>query len=114
MSNSAAAGLCRLTVHTPAKVIDLAVNMVSFQEMTTTQVEGYVSRLRDLGCPRLYSLNRDRSAHNTELSTVTEILQKYYTVRQIELLNVQYLHLKPPRKPVPPSHLDYRHNYASL
>lgn len=96
------------------KVVDLAINMVSFQEMTTQQVDGYVRRLRELGCPRLYSLNRDRSAHNTELSTVTEILQAHYKVTQLKLLDVQYLHLKPPRKPVPPSVLDYRHNYASL
>src|SRR5690606_24439616 len=51
------------------KTVDLAVNMVSFQEMTSGQVNGYTSRLKDLGCRRIYSLNRDRSSHNTELST---------------------------------------------
>jgi putative sugar O-methyltransferase len=41
--------------------VDVAVNLASFQEMTTEQVTGYVQKLADSGCRQLYSLNRDRS-----------------------------------------------------
>lgn len=93
--------------------LDLAINMVSFQEMTTEQVDGYVRALRDGGCPRLYSMNRDRSKHNTELSTVREIMARHYPIRNIDVLDIQYTELSPPKGPRKPSGvLDYVHCLA--
>jgi hypothetical protein len=70
--------------------IDLLINMVSFQEMTTQQVDGYVRRAFDLGCPYLYSLNRDRSGHNAELTNVRSIIEKYYWPHPVDMLPVSY------------------------
>ena len=70
--------------------VDLTVNMVSFQEMTTQQVEAYVRRAHELGCPFLYSLNRDRSHYNLELSSVRSVLSKYYWPRESKILPVSY------------------------
>ncbi len=65
-----------LAVGTP----DLAVNFASFQEMTTGQVDGYVAGLRRMNCPILYSMNRDHSPNNDELTTVRSIIKNYYRV----------------------------------
>jgi hypothetical protein len=73
--------------------VDLALNMVSFQEMTTAQVEGYVRRLDELGCAFLYSLNRDRSGYNTELTSVREIMATRYGLNEIPVLPVPYTKL---------------------
>ncbi len=70
--------------------LDLAINMVSFQEMTTGQVEGYVAKAAELGAPYLYSLNRDRSAYNTELTSVPDIIEKYFWPHVIPVLDVTY------------------------
>ncbi len=70
--------------------VDLLINMVSFQEMTTQQVDAYVRRAFDLGCPYLYSLNRDRSGHNDELSNVRSIIGKYYWPHPVDILPVSY------------------------
>ena len=70
--------------------VDLTLNMVSFQEMTTQQVEAYVSRAFELECPYLYSLNRDRSHHNRELSNVRSIIGHDYWPHQIDVLPVSY------------------------
>ena len=70
--------------------VDLMLNMVSFQEMTTLQVEAYVRRAFEMGCPYLYSLNRDRSYHNRELSNVRSIIGQYYWPHPIDLLPVSY------------------------
>ncbi len=80
--------------------INLALNMVSFQEMTSENVEGYVKRAYDWGSPYLYSLNhslnRDRSRYNTELSSVSGIMSKYYDTTEIEVLPVPYIELALP------------------
>jgi putative sugar O-methyltransferase len=70
--------------------IDLAVNMVSFQEMTTEQVEGYVRHASERGAPFLYSLNRERSLYNPELEGVKRIIERYYWPNEIEMLPVSY------------------------
>ncbi|MFQ5563814.1 MAG: putative sugar O-methyltransferase [Parvularculaceae bacterium] len=89
---------------------DLAVNMVSFQEMTTAQVEGYVRRLREFDCGAVYSLNRDRSKHNGELSNVREVISEHYAVKHIDLLDIPYTELKSPKdKRAAPGPFDYRH-----
>jgi len=74
----------------PFPKLDLAVNMVSFQEMSSAQVDEYVGRLADLRCPNLYSHNRDRSPHNSELSTVSSIISKYYGIQEQKVLDVPY------------------------
>ena len=66
------------------------INMVSFQEMTTLQVEAYVRRAYELGCPYFYSLNRDRSRHNQELSNVRSVIGQYYWPHGIDVLPVSY------------------------
>ena len=80
------------TFHAAARPdqVDLMINMVSFQEMTTQQVEGYVRRAFELECPYLYSLNRDRSHHNQELSNVRSIIGQYYWPHQVDVLPVSY------------------------
>ncbi len=78
--------------------LDLAVNMVSFQEMTTENVESYVGKLARLGCRQLYSLNRDVSPHNTQLSAVSEVIGKYYAVQQVPMLDIPYTTLQRRKK----------------
>ena len=73
--------------------LDLALNMVSFQEMTTAQVRGYVEHAHAAGAPFLYSLNRDRSAYNTELSSVRQLIAEKYRVHEIPLLDLPYTKL---------------------
>lgn len=68
----------------------LTINMVSFQEMTTQQVDGYIRQAHELYCPTLYSLNRDRSPYNVELTSVREILTRYYWPHEIPVLPVGY------------------------
>jgi hypothetical protein len=93
----------------------LAVNLASFQEMTTGHVTGYVDKLADSGCRQVYSLNRDRSRYNEELSTVTQLLEARYRVERLEVLDVPYTVLvSKPGKPVDPSAADYRHLIGRL
>jgi len=70
---------------------DLLVNLVSFQEMTATQVETYTALAAAAGCPALYSLNRDRSPHNDEIDSVSAILSRHYDLQEIPLLGSGYL-----------------------
>lgn len=74
--------------------IELAINMVSFQEMTSRQVDQYAALLADLGCSTLYSLNRERSPHNCELTAVSAILGQYYDLRPLQLVDQQYTQWK--------------------
>ena len=70
--------------------LDLTVNMVSFQEMTAQQVTRYVERAHTLGCPFLYSLNRERSGYNPQIESVSRILSQFYWPREIAMLPVSY------------------------
>jgi hypothetical protein len=79
----------------------LVVNMVSFQEMTSAQVDNYISWAAQLGCPNIYSLNRDRSRHNTQLTAVSDIMGKYYQLSEIKVLDSSYVNL--PKKATAPS-----------
>ena len=85
--------------------VDLAVNMVSFQEMTGDQVTQYVERAYTLGCPFLYSLNREKSAYNDEIESVHDIVAKFYWPREITMLPVSYQKMLDEE----PSPLDYKH-----
>jgi putative sugar O-methyltransferase len=114
--------------------LDLVVNMVSFQEMTSEQVADYAGWAWEQSCPHLYSLNRDRSPYNRQLTNVRAILDEHYALREISVLPVSYVSmlgkapkakaqgrrlarmLAPPRPGEKPSekkrsseHLDYRH-----
>jgi hypothetical protein len=85
--------------------LDLTVNMVSFQEMTEAQVVAYVERAHALNCPFVYSLNRDKSSYNPEISSVSEILSRYYWPHEIAVLDVPYTKMMDER----PSANDYKH-----
>jgi len=86
--------------------LDLALNMVSFQEMTAAQVRGYVDHAWRLGSPWLYSLNRDRSHYNEEISSVGAILRERYWTHEVPMLPVSYPQPLPAkwrkRRPKPP------------
>ncbi|MEE8429278.1 MAG: putative sugar O-methyltransferase [Gammaproteobacteria bacterium] len=73
--------------------INLIINLVSFQEMTSEQVEAYVKRAAKLKCQHLYSLNRNRSRHNPQLTTVRSIIDKYYESLEIRVLDMAYVDL---------------------
>lgn len=76
--------------------IDLAVNMVSFQEMRDDQVDGYIAHAHDRRTPLLYSLNRETGAYNPELTSVSEIIGRYYRFHQVDVLPVPYGDLPEP------------------
>ena len=97
--------------------LDLAVNMVSFQEMTGGQVDEYARIAAAAGCRALYSMNRERSPFNTELTGVSQVLGTRFDVRAIELLDGDYTSVtkKPPQPgKAPPvrKELSYRHVVA--
>jgi len=85
--------------------IFLVINMVSFQEMTSAQVDNYVSRAAQLGCPNIYSLNRDRSRHNPQLTAVSSIISKYYHHSEIKVLDLAYVDLLK-KAPLPSSSIN--------
>lgn len=70
--------------------LDLTLNTVSFQEMTTSQVRGYVEAAWRLGSPYLYSLNRDRSRYNDQLTGVREIMATRFDLEEVVVLPVSY------------------------
>ncbi len=73
--------------------VDLAINIASFQEMTTAQVSGYLAYLNDVKCPFIYSHNRNRSPHNKQLTLVSKIIEEFYHTKQISVLDVPYTNL---------------------
>lgn len=99
--------------------INHVINMVSFQEMKTENVEYYSNWIKGNNIENLYSLNRDRSKHNTELTTVTEILQKNFDISHIHLIDEQYTNIKKindkkPRPVINPSIIAKSGNDANL
>jgi len=87
--------------------LDLGINMVSFQEMTTGQVTGYAEGVAKLGAP-IYSLNRNRSKNNDELSSVEDILGASFDLEPIHVIDLQYIELKEGGPPTAEIHR-YRH-----
>ena len=63
--------------------LDLTVNMISFQEMTSQQVRDYVSHAHALDCPYLYSFNRERSGYNRELTSVSDLIRERYWAHEV-------------------------------
>ncbi len=87
---------------------DLAVNMVSFQEMTSEQVDNYAKHLAETGTKCLYSHNRDKSKHNAEISAVSEILARHFELKRIAFLDGDYTNFnakvaKGKKAPPPPA-----------
>jgi hypothetical protein len=99
--------------------VDLTVNMVSFQEMTSAQVERYARLAWESSSPFLYSLNREHSLYNTELDSVSASLERYYWLHTIPVLDVSYLKMlgkpakgdpvKVKKAKAPAAELDYKH-----
>lgn len=85
--------------------LDLTINIVSFQEMTTDQVQSYTRKAFDLQCPFLYSLNRERSPYNRELKSVTDVVSRFYWPHFIDILPVSYQKMLDEE----PSETDYKH-----
>ncbi len=81
---------------------DLAINTVSFQEMSTAQVRGYGDHAFDLGVPLLYSLNRERSPYNPEVEGVSSILAERNRPPESEVLPTSYVAPHKPPKPSAP------------
>jgi hypothetical protein len=73
--------------------------------MTTAQVTSYVAKSHELGARFLYSLNREKSAMNSELDSVTRIISQYYWPRDVQILKVSYQKMLDE----PPSKSDYKH-----
>jgi putative sugar O-methyltransferase len=73
--------------------VDLTINMVSFQEMTNEQVSQYVRHAADINSRFLYSLNRERSLYNQDLTGVHRILERHYWLHEVEVLPVSYVNL---------------------
>ena len=98
--------------------LDLTVNMVSFQEMTETQVHGYACMAAAAGCPLLYSLNRERSLYNGELVSVSEVLAGWYNLTEVPLLETDYTNAlrKPAKRTRKPDSAEphYRHLVGRL
>ena len=91
--------------------LDLTLNMVSFQEMTAAQVEGYARRAHELGSTFLYSLNRERSRYNDQLESVSAILERRFWLNEIPVLPVSYMKMldQAPKKGKTTPEGDYRH-----
>ena len=75
--------------------IDLAINMVSFQEMTNDQVFNYAKWLRAVKTTTVYSHNRNRSKYNKELGNVHDILAEFFSLEEIRVLEEQYTDIAP-------------------
>ena len=90
-----------LFAHTDLEIVrpprlDLVLNMVSFQEMTSEQVSGYVEAAWERGAQCLYSLNRERSFYNTELESVSQILSRRFWPHEVPVLDLPYTRLPEP------------------
>jgi glycosyltransferase involved in cell wall biosynthesis len=98
--------------------LDLAINMVSFQEMTGGQVTEYAGIAARSGCPAVYSLNRERSPYNTELTSVSGVLAERYNLREITVLDTEYTSAmkKAPKggAKAERSEFTYRHLFGTL
>ncbi len=79
--------------------IDLAINMVSFQEMTTKQVSDYVKWLWESECQYIYSHNRGYSPHNNQICNVLDLLEYGYSLQEVKVLPVPYTVLNMPKSP---------------
>jgi hypothetical protein len=77
--------------HIKINKVNLAINMVSFQEMTNNQVNSYLENLIKMNCKYLYSHNRDRSKYNNEIESVRECIKGYFNIDEYKLLPQTYV-----------------------
>ena len=76
--------------------IDLTVNLCSFQEMTSPQVEEYIKKVSNQKSKFIYSLNRDLNKNNADLKrSVSQIISDHYEINFIKLLNITYTDINP-------------------
>jgi len=80
--------------------IDIAINMISFQEMTQYQVNEYLVWLKSCNAALLYSHNRSRSKYNAQILDVHDIIRQYYELQFTEILPVPYNILDYPQNTV--------------
>ncbi|MBI3049008.1 MAG: putative sugar O-methyltransferase [Acidobacteria bacterium] len=108
--------LCRLA---SVLSLDLTINVASFQEMTDAQVRGYASMAATAGCPLLYSLNRERSPYNAQLTSVSLALSDSYDLTEVAVLETDHISAvkRPPKTPSRPyasAEPRYRHLVGRL
>lgn len=90
--------------------IDMLLNTVSFQEMTSAEVHHYVEFAYRNQIDRIYSLNRDVSTYNSQLDSVREQISKRYRLEELEILETEYTSaLKSPKKLKKRNENPYRH-----
>jgi len=70
--------------------IDLAINLVSFQEMTDLQVKCYSEELTSKNTTVLYSHNKQKSRNNSELSSVNKHFDNWPERTEQEVLEWDY------------------------
>ena len=97
----------------------LLVNIASFQEMTSAQVAAYSALAARGRCRLCYSLNRERSRYNPELSSVSDVLSAHYGLTDVTPLETDYTRaMKKPTRARRPSEADealtYRHLFGRL
>lgn len=75
------------------KNIDIAINMLSFEDMSSEQISQYLNWLHMSNVGLIYSHNRVKSPHNNQLSNVQDLMKSRFTVNEIEILNIAYTEL---------------------
>ncbi|MBI4886454.1 MAG: hypothetical protein HY824_05140 [Acidobacteria bacterium] len=100
MQRAAAAGVAAPSAYWSDELANIDfVNVASFQEMTDAQVDAYASLSAAAGCPALYSLNRERSRHNTQLTGISQALSRACDLRTVDVLDTDYTQaMKKPSK----------------
>ena len=74
--------------------IDGAINICSFQEMTSNQVSDYVETLHNMGAKFIYSLNRNLNKNNLALERpISDHISEKYTVEKIDIIKIPYTEL---------------------
>ena len=73
--------------------IDIAINMLSFEDMSSEQVSRYLSWLSLSNVRLLYSHNRVKSPHNNKLSNVHDLIKSRFTINEIQILDIPYTEL---------------------
>lgn len=70
--------------------LDLTIDVTSFQEMATEEVEAYARHARGLETTFLYSLNREGSPANPGLESATGVLERHFWLREVDVLPVDH------------------------
>jgi glycosyltransferase involved in cell wall biosynthesis len=86
--------------------------------MTDAQVRRYAEIAASARCPFIYSFNRERSAYNTELISVSQALAEHYQLTEVPVLDTDYtsaMKRQPkPGKVLERSEFNYRHLVGRL